>query len=138
MNGQSAANGDEPLGPERRLWLEPLGPERRLWLERVIDACERAAEQLPDQSDPYLRTLLADIEELRSRLVAELRAAEPEKEPDPTDQTDPPAASSAHETGRARLGPRAGSARRRCAWTAPAESGCRAEGRWRRSPCSPC
>ena len=52
--------------------------ERRAWLDRVIAACERVAAEVPDPNDPYLRTLLADVEALRSRLLEELRAGEPE------------------------------------------------------------
>ena len=52
--------------------------QRRDWLERVIAACERVAADVPDPNDPYLRTLLADVETLRSRLVEELRAGEAE------------------------------------------------------------
>jgi hypothetical protein len=53
--------------------------ERRRWLERVIGACERVAAEVPDPNDPYLRTLLEDVEALRSRLVDELRAGEAEQ-----------------------------------------------------------
>jgi len=52
--------------------------KRRHWLERVIAACERVAAEAPDPNDPYLRTLLEDVEALRSRLVEELRAGEAE------------------------------------------------------------
>jgi hypothetical protein len=55
----------------------PLEPERRAWLERLVTACERAGENIPDPRDPYLGTLIADIEALRARLIDELHEGKP-------------------------------------------------------------
>lgn len=50
--------------------------EHRRWVENLVAACERVLTDRPgDASDPYLRPLLADVEELRDRLATELRAA---------------------------------------------------------------
>ena len=68
MTDENALNGNHAAMEE----------ERRAWLDRVIAACERVAAEVPDPNDPYLRTLLADVEALRSRLVEELQAGEPE------------------------------------------------------------
>jgi hypothetical protein len=48
------------------------GVGRRPWLEHLLVACERVSHNVPDPGDPYLRHLLADVEELRSRLQTEL------------------------------------------------------------------
>lgn len=51
----------------------PIDADRRAWLERLIAACDRVlAEDVPDRPDPYLRSVLDDAEELRSRLKEEL------------------------------------------------------------------
>jgi hypothetical protein len=59
----------------------PPQADRRAWLERLRAACERVPDNVPDPGDPYLRTLLEDVEALRARIVAEL------SENDPTNET---------------------------------------------------
>jgi hypothetical protein len=54
----------------------PPEDDRRVWLERLLAACERVPDNVPDPSDPYLRTLLEDVEALRARIAAELDANE--------------------------------------------------------------
>jgi len=51
----------------------PVDADRQRWLKRVVAACNRVlAADVPDARDPYLRTLLADVETLRTRLQLEL------------------------------------------------------------------
>jgi len=50
-----------------------IDPLRRQWLEKLVACCERVfAADRPDPGDPYLDTLMADVEALRGRLAAEL------------------------------------------------------------------
>lgn len=57
-------------GETGRIGIDPL---RRKWLDRLIACCERiSAADRPDPGDPYLRTLMADVDALRGRLAAEL------------------------------------------------------------------
>jgi hypothetical protein len=49
-----------------------LGLVDRAWLELLVAACERAADRIRHAGDPFLDTLIADIDELQARLVAEL------------------------------------------------------------------
>jgi hypothetical protein len=51
----------------------PVVGDRRAWLERVATAAERAADALREVPRPSPR-LLADLEDLRCRLRAELEA----------------------------------------------------------------
>jgi hypothetical protein len=51
----------------------PIDADRLAWLERLIAACDRVlAEDVPDRDDPYLRWVLDDTAELRTRLQTEL------------------------------------------------------------------
>jgi hypothetical protein len=52
---------------------QPIDADRQQWLEDLIQACERVAANVPDPADPYLATLLRDVEALRVRLAEELR-----------------------------------------------------------------
>jgi hypothetical protein len=52
----------------------PIDADRQRWLENLIAACKRVAANVPDSTDPYLGTLLTDVEALRLRLAAELDA----------------------------------------------------------------
>jgi hypothetical protein len=50
----------------------PVDGDRQRWLKRVVAACNRVlAGEAPDERDPYLRTLVADVETLRTRLQLE-------------------------------------------------------------------
>jgi hypothetical protein len=47
-------------------------PDRRAWLARLLEAAERAADDLRGRADPYQQDLLHDLDDLRDRLRAEL------------------------------------------------------------------
>jgi hypothetical protein len=46
--------------------------DRRAWLERLLEAAERAADDLRGPADLYQQNLLHDLDDLRDRLRAEL------------------------------------------------------------------
>ena len=46
--------------------------ERLRWRERLLDASQRAADDLSQTDDPFQRQLLVDLIDLRDRLRAEL------------------------------------------------------------------
>jgi hypothetical protein len=52
-----------------------MDPERETWLRRVASAARSAADDVRGLNDPSASDLLADLEELHTRLIEELRAA---------------------------------------------------------------
>jgi hypothetical protein len=50
-----------------------MDPEHGRWLRTLIAACDDAAAKIRGRGDPSSRRLLADIEDLRARLKAELQ-----------------------------------------------------------------
>jgi hypothetical protein len=51
--------------------VTPLDPARLLWTERVAEAARQAAEELRALDDPTTSGLLADLDALHARLLAD-------------------------------------------------------------------
>ena len=53
----------------------PTGEARRAWLEKLQRATQRARDELGDSSDPIVKELGSDLEQLAARLQRELERA---------------------------------------------------------------
>jgi hypothetical protein len=53
-----------------------MNGERREWLERLQTATNRALDEARDSDDPVLQGLVADLDQLASRLHSELESSE--------------------------------------------------------------
>jgi hypothetical protein len=54
--------------------LTGMEPEREAWVRRVAAAAQNAAIELRKLDDPSAQDLLEDLDDLREKLIAELRA----------------------------------------------------------------